>query len=72
MIGKDIRNHRLLKGYSQTYMSYCLNISQNAYSKIELGQTDITLSRVVQIAQILETPVATLLQAVLQNDRPLE
>lgn len=64
MIEKEIRFRRLQKGYSQCYMSYCLHISQNAYSKIELGQTDLTLSRLVQISKILEIPLLTLLSPI--------
>ncbi|MBC8054687.1 MAG: helix-turn-helix transcriptional regulator [Sphingobacteriaceae bacterium] len=66
MIGKEIRQQRLLKGYSQCYMSYKLEISQNAYSKIELGQTDLTLRRLIQIAGILEVPITSLLSTVLK------
>ena len=65
MVGKEIRLQRQMKGYSQCYMSFRLEISQNAYSKIELGQTDITLNRLVQIAGILEVPIISLLEPVL-------
>jgi transcriptional regulator with XRE-family HTH domain len=68
MIGKEIRLQRLQKGYSQCYMAYCLEISQNAYSKIELGQTDVTISRLIEVAQILDISVLALLKTILPTD----
>ncbi|SDE18476.1 Helix-turn-helix domain-containing protein [Pedobacter soli] len=38
-----------------------LGISQFAYSKIERGKTDITVRRMIDIANILEIPAAKLL-----------
>lgn len=49
----NIRNARLYKNYSQDYLAFKLNISQNAYSKIECGYTKITLQRIIEIAGIL-------------------
>jgi transcriptional regulator with XRE-family HTH domain len=40
-----------------------LDISQNAYSKIELGYTKITLERLYQIAQILDVDLIELIKA---------
>jgi transcriptional regulator with XRE-family HTH domain len=48
---RKIREHR---NYTQEYLAAKLNISQNAYSKIELGYTKITLERLFCIAVILE------------------
>ncbi|HTI57588.1 helix-turn-helix transcriptional regulator [Mucilaginibacter sp.] len=53
---RKIREHR---NYTQEYLAAKLHISQNAYSKIELGYTKITVERLFQISEILETdPVA--------------
>lgn len=68
MIGKTIRIQRLERGYSQSYMAFCLDISQNAYSKIELGHTEITVCRIIEIAAVLRVPVFTLLKPVIGND----
>lgn len=54
-ITTNIRVIRLAKGYSQQYMAMKLRISQNAYSKIELGYTKLGLRRFIQIADILGT-----------------
>lgn len=50
----NIRKIRESKDYTQDYLAVKLAISQNAYSKIELGYTKITVERLFQIAQILE------------------
>lgn len=49
---RKIREHR---NYTQEYLAAKLHISQNAYSKIELGYTKITVERLFQISEILET-----------------
>ena len=38
-----------------------LGISQNAYSKIELGYTRITLERLIQVSQILDVETVDLI-----------
>lgn len=60
-IATNIRAKREKRNYTQEYLAYKLNISQNAYSKIELGYTKITVERLFQIADILDYDVATLL-----------
>lgn len=59
--GEKIRIHRVIKNYSQEYMSWCLGISQAAYSQIESGQTKVTVDRVYEIAEILEISAFELL-----------
>lgn len=53
-VGEKIRLQRLTKKYSQEYMAFSLDISQAAYSKIECGETKLTLDRIYEIAEILE------------------
>jgi len=60
-IAANIKNARLERNYSQDYVAGRLSISQNAYSKIELGQTKITVERVGAIADILEVGLARLI-----------
>jgi transcriptional regulator with XRE-family HTH domain len=60
-IAGNIRRIREGKGYTQEYLAMKLGISQNAYSKIELGYTKITLERLFQIAKIIEVEVVTLM-----------
>jgi transcriptional regulator with XRE-family HTH domain len=53
-IGEKIRIHRLTKSYSQEYMAFMLDISQAAYSNLERNETEITIKRIYEIAEILE------------------
>ncbi len=53
-VAANIRKIRELKNYTQDYLAAKLEISQNAYSKIELGYTKLTLKRLFHIALILE------------------
>ena len=61
-VALTIRKRREFRNYTQEYLALKLNISQNAYSKIELGYTKITLERLFQIADILEFEVIDLIQ----------
>ena len=60
-IAANIRSKREYRNYTQEYLAAKLNISQNAYSKIELGYTKITVERLFQIAAILEFEVSELI-----------
>lgn len=60
-IAANIRHKREYRNYTQEYLAAKLDISQNAYSKIELGYTKITVERLFQIADVLEYDVADLL-----------
>ncbi|QJD97110.1 helix-turn-helix transcriptional regulator [Mucilaginibacter robiniae] len=61
-VAANIRKIREDKNYTQEYLAAKLKISQNAYSKIELGRNNITLNRLLCIAEILEIDAVTLLQ----------
>lgn len=61
-IASNIRRIRESKGYTQEYLAMKLGISQNAYSKIELGYTRITLERLFHISKIIEVEVAKLME----------
>jgi transcriptional regulator with XRE-family HTH domain len=60
-IVSNIRKIREFRNYTQDYLSVKLHISQNAYSKIELGYSSITLSRLIHIAEILEVDLVDLI-----------
>lgn len=62
-IVSNIRKIREFRNYTQDYLAAKLRISQNAYSKIELGYSSITLNRLVQIAEILEVELADIICA---------
>ena len=57
IVAGNIRKIREFRNYTQDYLAAKLGISQNAYSKIELGYSKLTLERLFQIAAILEVEV---------------
>lgn len=61
IVAGNIRKIREFRDYTQDYIAAKLGISQNAYSKIELGYSKLTLERVFQIAAILEVEVVSLI-----------
>jgi len=61
VIGNNIRALRLMRNYSQDYLASKLNISQNAYSKLELGYIRIKLETILTITEVLETDIITLI-----------
>jgi len=60
-VAGNIRKIREYRDYTQDYLAAKLKISQNAYSKIELGYSKLTVDRLFQIAAILQVEVAYLL-----------
>lgn len=60
-VAGNIRKIREYRDYTQDYLAAKLKISQNAYSKIELGYSKLTLERLFQIAVILEVDSANLI-----------
>ena len=60
-VGNRIRIQRIIKNYSQEYMGFMLEISQPAYSKIERDETEITLMRIYEIADVLKVDPLSLI-----------
>jgi DNA-binding XRE family transcriptional regulator len=56
-----IRHLRRKKEYSQEYMAAHLDISQNAYSKLETGKIPMTIDRLCEVARILDIAPTALL-----------
>ena len=57
-----IRSQRVLKGLSQQNMADELNLTLAGYSKIERGDTELTLTRLRQIAAVLNIRVSVLVR----------
>jgi transcriptional regulator with XRE-family HTH domain len=49
-IGTKIKKLRELKNLTQEHMASVIGITQSAYSRMELGETEITYSKLVRIA----------------------
>jgi transcriptional regulator with XRE-family HTH domain len=60
-VAGNIRKIREYRDYTQDYLAAKLKISQNAYSKIELGYSKLTVERLFQISLILEVEASDLL-----------
>ncbi|SHM45770.1 helix-turn-helix domain-containing protein [Mucilaginibacter sp. OK098] len=60
-IVSNIRKIREFRNYTQDYLAAKLLISQNAYSKIELGYSSVTLNRLIEITEILEVELSDLI-----------
>ena len=61
-IGKRIKDIRVSKNLKQQAVASAIGMSLTAYSNIECGKTElITLQRITQIADALETDITTLL-----------
>jgi transcriptional regulator with XRE-family HTH domain len=52
-IGQKIKKLRELKNLTQTHVAQKLGVSQSAYSKMELGETEVTYNRLEKISEIL-------------------
>jgi transcriptional regulator with XRE-family HTH domain len=51
-----IKQIRELKNFTQEYVAQQLGLSTRAYSKIETGETQLTINRLNEISAILEVP----------------
>lgn len=54
-VAANIKDRRLNLNLSQTYVAQKLNVTQNAYSKMEIGKTKMSVERLYEIASVLET-----------------
>lgn len=59
-VQKKIRLLRRTQGWSQEEMAHKLEMSTNGYGSIERGDTDVSLSRLKQIASLLNVNVSEL------------
>lgn len=57
-----IRKIRETKGFKQDYIADKLGISTTAYSKMENGETKITLDKLEKIAEVYKTDVESILK----------
>lgn len=59
-VHENIRFMRIYKDWTQETLANKLGISTLAYAKIERGETDINLSRLQQISEVMEIDLAQL------------
>ena len=56
-----IRAFRTIKNLSQENMAQMIGISSTAYAKLERGETEMSYTRLEQVAQVLEVRVTDLI-----------
>lgn len=59
---KNIKRIREERGLSQAQMATALEMSKSGYNKVEQGSVDVSVSRVEQIAALLEVQPAVLFE----------
>ena len=53
----NIRKIRELKNLTREYVAEELKMSMSGYGKIERGEVDLTVSRLIQIAKVLDVSI---------------
>lgn len=71
MPGTVIRKIREMKKLSQEEVARQMGISQNAYSKIESNQTQLTINHIKKISKILDVSIFELLKDEFEIHKPL-
>ena len=62
LIGKNIQNERAKQGYTQETFSELMNVSWSYVSKIESGVLNLSLGKILEIADFLRIDVSNLLK----------
>jgi transcriptional regulator with XRE-family HTH domain len=60
-IGEKIKKIRELKNYTQEHIAVQIGITQAGYSKIERGESDIPISKLYEIAKVLDVKMEDIL-----------
>ena len=60
-IGTKIRKMRELRNFTQEHMADLLKVSQSTYSRFEKDDSDLTISQIEKISEILEVKVEDLI-----------
>jgi transcriptional regulator with XRE-family HTH domain len=61
-IGNNIRKMREKKGFSQEALAYELNINQSTYGKLERNAANLSIGRLLKIAEVLDEDIADILE----------
>lgn len=67
LVGQRLQIIRLENNLTQEQMGEKLSLSTSAYCKIEYGETDLTLTRLSKIAEILNVPVIELFSKIMAH-----
>lgn len=61
-IGYNIRKLRELKNLTQEFLAKELGMTQSSYSKIETGESDLAVSKLYKISEIIGVDVSQILE----------
>ena len=59
--GKNVKLERVKKDLTQEQLAEIMNVSQNYLSSVELGKENMSLAKVLELAEYLKTDVENLL-----------
>lgn len=62
-LGRQIKNLRESKNYTQEYLAKCLDITQRAYSKIENDEVSLSVEKLKRISDVLEVEISAFFDA---------
>jgi transcriptional regulator with XRE-family HTH domain len=68
--GSIIKKNREAKNFTQDYVARQMNMSQNAYSKIENGNTQLTVHHLKELSRVLEVSILDLLRDDFEIHKP--
>jgi len=72
IIGGKLLRVRQRKGYSQQNVAFDLDFSPTAYSKLENGRVDFTVTRLHQLAEYFEVNMGDFLEPNIETPRQLK
>jgi transcriptional regulator with XRE-family HTH domain len=70
MPGTIIKKHRESKKFTQDFVAREMNISQNAYSKIETGGTTLTVHHLKELSRVFQVSITDLIKDNFEIHRP--
>ena len=59
--GKNVKLERVKKDLTQEQLAEIMNVSQNYLSSVELGKENMSLAKVLELAEYLNTDIENLL-----------
>ena len=59
--GKNVKLERVKKDLTQEQLAEIVNVSQNYLSSVELGKENMSLAKVLELAEYLKTDIENLL-----------
>lgn len=69
IVGKRLKEARIRKGLTQDMLSEDMDVSIAYLSRIERGNSQINLKRLIQICELLDISVSEVLEGVIPNTK---